>query len=77
MEKEPGPQGEESPVTDAPVDAKRKREYKEFGHDDEKPTRTHAFLTLPRLQVLTVPLIDANVDMSLVCHISNSSPRIS
>jgi H+-transporting ATPase len=37
--KEPGPQGEESPIT-APDD-KKKREYKDFGHDEEKPTRRH------------------------------------
>lgn len=32
FEKEPGPQGE---VTEE----KKKREYKDFGHDEEKPTR--------------------------------------
>jgi H+-transporting ATPase len=38
--KEPGPQGEESPVAYSPSpDEKKKREYKEFGHDEEKPTR--------------------------------------
>lgn len=41
VEKEPGPQGEESPVTDAAPDAKRKREYKDFGHEEEKPTRAY------------------------------------
>ena len=41
VEKEPGPLGEESPIINAAPDAKRKREYKEFGHDEEKPTRTH------------------------------------
>lgn len=38
IEKEPGPQGEESPVTGA-AETKRKREYKEFSHEDEKPSR--------------------------------------
>jgi H+-transporting ATPase len=42
--KEPGPQGEESPITQSPPDEKRKREYKDFGHDEEKPTRR---LSLP------------------------------
>jgi H+-transporting ATPase len=37
VEKEPGPLGEESPI--APV-IQRKREYKEFGHEEEQPTRT-------------------------------------
>jgi H+-transporting ATPase len=36
--KEPGPQGDESPVVSSPEE-KKKREYKEFGHDEEKPTR--------------------------------------
>ena len=40
MEKEPGPQGEDSPIADAAPTTQRKREYKEFGHDEEKPTRT-------------------------------------
>lgn len=44
MEKEPGPLGEESPITDAPAETKRKREYKDFGHEDEKPTRTPLLL---------------------------------
>jgi H+-transporting ATPase len=42
FEKEPGPQGEtpvETPSPDVP-EAKKKREYKDFGHDEEKPTRT-------------------------------------
>lgn len=38
--KEAGPQGEESPVVRSPSpEEKKKREYKEFGHDEEKPTR--------------------------------------
>jgi H+-transporting ATPase len=40
IEKEPGPQGdspEQTPSTPEPE--KKKREYKDFGHDEEKPTR--------------------------------------
>jgi hypothetical protein len=40
FEKEPGPNSD-SPVetpSDVP-EAKKKREYKDFGHDEEKPTR--------------------------------------
>ncbi|KAH0826739.1 hypothetical protein J3R83DRAFT_5144 [Lanmaoa asiatica] len=46
VEKEPGPQGEESPVTDAP----RKREYKDFGHDEEKPTHANVDMALIELK---------------------------
>jgi len=43
--KVPGPQAEESlAITDAP-DTKRKREYKDFGHDEEKPTRSYLSLS--------------------------------
>jgi H+-transporting ATPase len=41
FEKEPGPQGE-SPVETPSVivpEEKKKREYKDFGHEEEKPTR--------------------------------------
>jgi H+-transporting ATPase len=41
VEKEPGPQGNTTPPSEPeqqqPV--KRKREYKDFGEDEEKPTR--------------------------------------
>jgi len=48
VEKEPGPQGEKEPgpqITEQASAAssdepdKKKREYKEFTHDEEKPTR--------------------------------------
>jgi H+-transporting ATPase len=48
VEKEPGPQGEkepgpqpadQSPAVSPGEPEKKKREYKEFGHDDDKPTR--------------------------------------
>ncbi|KAI6000304.1 hypothetical protein F5J12DRAFT_845193 [Pisolithus orientalis] len=41
VEKEAGPRGEESPVSPSPPDVKKKREYKEFGHDEEKPTHAN------------------------------------
>jgi H+-transporting ATPase len=42
VEKEPGPQGEESPIAQSPApEEKKKREYKDFTHDEEKPTRKH------------------------------------
>jgi H+-transporting ATPase len=50
VEKEPGPQGEESPVTDAAPNAKRKREYKEFGHEEGKPTYANVDMSLIELK---------------------------
>ncbi|KAF8842476.1 plasma-membrane proton-e [Paxillus ammoniavirescens] len=38
VEKEPGPQGDESAIAQTPFE-KKKREYKDFGHDEEKPTQ--------------------------------------
>jgi H+-transporting ATPase len=38
VEKEPGPAGE-APAVIAPEPEKRKREYKDFGHEEEKATR--------------------------------------
>lgn len=44
IEKEPGPQGDSTEETPTPSDhnepEKKKREYKDFGHDEEKPTRS-------------------------------------
>ena len=37
-EKEAGPPGANTPPSDAPPE-KRQREYKEFGHEEEKATR--------------------------------------
>ena len=44
VEKEPGPQGE-SPASETPADVpeKKKREYKDFGHEAEKPSRMFTF----------------------------------
>jgi H+-transporting ATPase len=47
VEKEPGPLGEESPI--APV-IQRKREYKEFGHEEEQPTHANVDMSLIELK---------------------------
>jgi H+-transporting ATPase len=39
VEKEPGPAPEQSGSGTPPADEKKKREYKEFGHEEEGPTR--------------------------------------
>ena len=40
VEKEPGPQGETPVETpNAPTEDKKKREYKDFGHEEERATR--------------------------------------
>jgi H+-transporting ATPase len=44
VEKEPGPQGDEPAITQTPFE-KKKREYKDFGHEEEKPTRMHLSLS--------------------------------
>ena len=41
IEKEAGPPAQSStPVEETPVNEKKVREYKDFGHDEVKPTRT-------------------------------------
>jgi H+-transporting ATPase len=51
VEKEAGtPAQSDKPVGDAPVSEKRVREYKDFGHDEVKPTRT--FFRLAFLRVI-------------------------
>lgn len=40
VEKEPGPQGETPVETPNASTEKKKREYKDFGHEEEKATRT-------------------------------------
>ena len=47
IEKEPGPKGdspEQSPGTPESEPEKKKREYKDFGHDEEKPTRLYSLI---------------------------------
>jgi hypothetical protein len=68
VEKEAGPPAQsDTPVGDAPVSEKKVREYKDFGHEDVKPTRTFlrlAFFT--SLFGLDLHFIDANIEMSRV-----------
>ncbi|KAL4072442.1 hypothetical protein V8B97DRAFT_2006860 [Scleroderma yunnanense] len=63
-QKVPGQPGDDSPVSSTGVERK-KREYKDFGHEEEKSTRECAPLLTPSRAVDTY-LPDANVDMSLI-----------
>lgn len=48
VEKEPGPQPEVTTTPTEEVPEKRKREYKDFGHETEAATRSyHLIMTLP------------------------------
>lgn len=40
VEKEPGPVQDSAPVAATPVEEKKKREYKDFGHEEQAATRT-------------------------------------
>jgi H+-transporting ATPase len=42
IEKEPGPQGDSPEQTPSPPEPDKKRVYKDFGHDEEKPTRVYS-----------------------------------
>jgi hypothetical protein len=69
IEKEAGPPAQSStPVEEAPVHEKKVREYKDFGHDEVKATRTcYNFVLYARLcPGLTSVIPDAHVDMSRV-----------
>ena len=56
---------EEVQATEKP--APRKREYKDFGHEEEKPTRVYLLLSCARNRRSSHPsLIEINVDMSKV-----------
>lgn len=47
VEKEAGsPAQPDTPIEEKPATEKRVREYKEFGHDEAKPTRTFLLLGL-------------------------------
>jgi len=68
VEKEPGPQGEDSPIAESPSpDEKKKREYKDFGHDEEKPTRRHSPPSDASPSHALLPA-EANIDMALVSN---------
>jgi len=68
VEKEAGPPAQsDTPVGEVPVSEKKVREYKDFGHEDAKPTRTFSRLAFSAsLFRLDLHFIDANVDMSRV-----------
>ncbi|KAL0579322.1 hypothetical protein V5O48_002655 [Marasmius crinis-equi] len=67
VEKEPGPQGE-SPVNTTPVASepeKKKREYKDFEHDNEGPT--HANVDMSTIQLRAEDLYDKEkVDLETI-----------
>lgn len=63
IQKEPGPNDDS--LEQILVPEKRKREYKDFGHDEDKATRMIcSFFFLCQLLYLSV--LDAKVDMSTV-----------
>ncbi|KAI6038014.1 plasma membrane H+-transporting ATPase [Pisolithus marmoratus] len=65
VEKEAGPQGEDSSISQTPPESKKKREYKEFGHDDEKPT--HANVDMSMIELKAEDLYDKEkVDLETI-----------
>jgi hypothetical protein len=67
VEKEAGPPAQsDSPVGEEIVSEKKVREYKDFGHDEVKATRTFSLGFLALLFALNLLFVDANVDMSRV-----------
>jgi len=63
VEKEPGPQGD-SPVTNGEP-AKKKREYKDFGHDEEKTQ--HAAVDMSKIELKAEDLYDKDkVDLETI-----------
>ncbi|KAM6503201.1 hypothetical protein JOM56_000144 [Amanita muscaria] len=63
VEKEPGPQGD-SPVSNG-VPVKKKREYKDFGHDEEKAT--HAAVDMSQIELKAEDLYDKDkVDLETI-----------
>ncbi len=76
-EKEPGSPAESTQnnqlVKDTEMPEKRKREYKDFGHEEAAPTRKFPYLFCqfsgPRF--LKPFLLDANVDMGQVRSVSS------
>jgi len=50
VEKEAGPPAQaDTPVEEAPVNEKRVREYKDFGHDEVKPSHANVDMSRVRL----------------------------
>lgn len=78
IEKEAGPPAQtDTPIEEAPANEKRVREYKEFGHDEVKPTRMCSRLIYACLRTgLTSAPPDANVDMSRVRFVLFFSPQV-
>ena len=68
VEKEPGPPGEtsSSDIPSSSIPKGKKREYKDFGHDTEQPTRLSLYVADLFCLIHALPP-DANVDMSQVC----------
>ncbi|KAF8220413.1 plasma membrane H+-transporting ATPase [Tricholoma matsutake] len=69
IEKEPGPQGDSTEETPTPSDhnepEKKKREYKDFGHDEEKPT--HANVDMSTIELKAEDLYDKEkVDLETI-----------
>ncbi|KAK7462760.1 hypothetical protein VKT23_007345 [Stygiomarasmius scandens] len=67
VEKEPGPQGDSpvQPTPGTPPEEKKKREYKEFGHDEEAPT--HANVDMSTIQLRAEDLYDKEkVDLETI-----------
>ena len=73
IEKEPGPTSHSPPTPEeSEKTEKRKREYKDFGHDDEKPTRV---LTChPPRQLLTVIFLQMQMSTCQLYVLSLHSP---
>jgi H+-transporting ATPase len=67
VEKEPGPPGEtSSDIPSSSIPKGKKREYKDFGHDTEQPTRLSLYFA-DLFYLIHALRTDANVDMSQVC----------
>ncbi|EKM75359.1 hypothetical protein AGABI1DRAFT_116467 [Agaricus bisporus var. burnettii JB137-S8] len=65
VEKEPGPQGTTPPEPEPQQPVKRKREYKDFGEDEEKPT--HANVDMSTIELKAEDLYDKEkVDLETI-----------
>ncbi|KAJ7599365.1 hypothetical protein C8J56DRAFT_1020815 [Mycena floridula] len=65
VEKEPGPAGESPEASTAPPEEKKKREYKDFGHEEEKPT--HANVDMDTIELKAEDLYDKEkVDLETI-----------